>query len=437
MTKKALANPTVGILTRFCLALAVGLALSMSAHAQILSATSDGTGTQRHKVDQGKVEIRINVTPGKGKPSETSQVEVVLYEKLETPDARYGNMKPIAGASVTGYLVASNAKGKARSVTARKAIEFEDEGVYGFALTLDQVGVHALHVVVKSESHGKLNATVPLASDVWPIPEDAKLPALPRKLPIAGLSDVRHGRTLCATFCSQALDFAAPQGQVPQHLGGNELNALADGDVLAEVVDPKKLGRLNPIERNDLFHHILRLGTSVKAFFPDAAHVIPADVELNDYALERLEASLGIDPAEEDIESTVFVVYRGEGKTLRPAVISADDLVARDQLDKTKKVGYVIFFSSPNSPDLFELGIGLAKEPSYAIVGAVARTATGVKSKLQSQLNKLRGQGRFNDARSIKSGTNSFKKLITPFYLRAAEFATMYFAEEREMAAFD
>jgi hypothetical protein len=212
---------------------------------------------------------------------------------------------------------------------------------------------------------------------------------------------------------------------------------MTDSDVLSEVVDPKKLGRLNPIQRNDLFHHVLRLGTSVKQFFPDASHVIPADVELNDYALERLEASLNIDPSEEEIESTVFVVYRGEAKTLRPAVISADDLVSRDQLDKTKKVGYVIFFNSTKTPDLFELGIGLAKEPSYAIVGAQARTANGEKSKLQSQLNQLRGQGRFNDARSIKSGTEAFKKLITPYYLRAAEFATMYFAEEREMSAFD
>ena len=66
MTKKALVNPNLGTLTRVCLALAVGLAFSTTAHAQILSATSDGTGTQRHKVDQGKVEIRINVTPGKG-----------------------------------------------------------------------------------------------------------------------------------------------------------------------------------------------------------------------------------------------------------------------------------------------------------------------------------------------------------------------------------
>ena len=52
------------------------------------------------------------MTPARQAILETSQVEVVLYEKLETPDARYGNMKPIAGASVTGYLVASNAKGK-------------------------------------------------------------------------------------------------------------------------------------------------------------------------------------------------------------------------------------------------------------------------------------------------------------------------------------
>lgn len=417
--------------------MALGVAFAATSHAQILGASSDGTGTQRHKVDQGKVEIRVNVSPGKGKPAETTQVEVVLYEKLKTPDARYGNMKPIPGASVTGYLVTGKSKGKARSVTARKAVEFDDEGVYGFALTLDQVGVHALHVVVQSDTHGQLNATVPLASDIWPIPEDAVLPPLPRKLPVAGLSDVRHGRALCKEFCSQELEFAAPQGQVPLFLAGKHLNAMTDSDVLSEVVDPKKLGRLNPIQRNDLFHHVLRLGTSVKQFFPDASHVIPADVELNDYALERLEASLNIDPSEEEIESTVFVVYRGEVKTLRPAVISADDLVSRDQLDKTKKVGYVIFFNSTKTPDLFELGIGLAKEPSYAIVGAQARTANGEKSKLQSQLNKLRGQGRFNDARSIQSGTGSFKKLITPYYLRAAEFATMYFAQEREMSAFD
>ena len=423
--------------TCFALTVALSFTLGTPAYAQILGATSDGTGAHRHKVDQGKVEIRVNVTPGNGKPAETTQVEVVLYEKLETPDARYGNMKPIAGASVTGYLVASKSKGKTRSVTARKAVEFEDEGVYGFALTLDQVGVHALHIVVKSDTHGKLQASVPLASDVWPIPEGAALPALPKKLPVAGLSDVRHGRALCQEYCNQQLDFAAPQGQVPLFLAGKQLNSLADADILSEIVDPKKIARLNPIQRNDLFHHVLRLGTSVKQFFPDASHVIPADVELNDYALERLEASLNIDPSEEDIESTVFVVYRGESKALRPAVISSDDLVARDQLDKTKKVGYVIFFTSTKAPELFELGIGLAKEPSYAIVGAQARTATGEKSKLQSQLNKLRGQGRFNDPRSIKSGTGSFKKLITPYYLRAAEFATMYFAEEREMSAFD
>ena len=418
-------------------AIALSLSLSVPVSAQILGASSDGTGTQRHKVDQGKVEIRVNVTPGKGKPAETTQVEVVLYEKLATPDARYGNMKPISGAVVTGYLVTSKGKGKSRSVTARQGVEFEDEGVYGFALTLDQVGVHALHVVVKTDTHGKLTASVPLASDVWPIPEGTALSALPAKLPVAGLSDVRHGRSLCEEFCNQGLEFAAPKGKVPLFLAGNQLNALSDGDILAEVVDPSKLGRLNPIQRNDLFHHVLRLGTSVKQFFPDATHVIPAEVELNDYALERLEASLNIDPSEEAIESTVFVVYRGDTKNLRPTVISSDDLVARDQLDKTKKVGYVIFFSSPKSPELFELGIALAKEPSYAIVGAFARTSTGAKSNLQSQLNKLRGQGRFNDPKSIKSGSSSFKELITPYYLRAAEFATMYFAAEREMAAFD
>ena len=50
-------NPGLGTLTRFCLALAVGLATHHEVRMQILSATSDGTGTQRHKVDQGKVEF--------------------------------------------------------------------------------------------------------------------------------------------------------------------------------------------------------------------------------------------------------------------------------------------------------------------------------------------------------------------------------------------
>ena len=407
------------------------------ASAQILSATTDGSGVERYKVQEGRVEIRIDVSPGKGKPAETTQVEIALSEELKTPDARYGNRKPIDDATIIGYLVAADKRGKARSVTARQAVKFEDPGMYGFAFTLDQVGVHALHVVIKSETQGHIKAAIPVSSDVWPIPEDAALPSLPRKLPVAGLSDARHGRSLCKKVCSKNLDFTAPEDSVPSFISGNRLNSLATAALLGEVVQPSKLNQLNPIQQNDLFHHLLRLGTNIKQFFPDASSVIPASVELNDYALERLEASLNIDPSEEDLESTIFVVYRGENKSLRPQVIDSDDLVARDQLDKTQKVGYVIFFSSKTNPDLFELGIALAKEPSYAIVGAIARTQSGEKSQLQAQLNKLRGQGRFNDARSISSGKSSFRKLMTPYYLRAAEFATMYFAEEREMAAFD
>ena len=124
--------------------------------------------------------------------------------------------------------------------------------------------------------------------------EDVKLPARLVSCPSLGSATFAMVVHSAQRSAVRPLDFAAPQGQVPQHLGGNQLNACRWRRAL-EVVDPKKLGRLNPIERNDLFHHILRLGTSVKVFFPDAARH-PSRCELNDYALERLKRAWALTP---------------------------------------------------------------------------------------------------------------------------------------------
>ena len=52
-------------------------------------------------------------------------------------------------------------------------------------------------------------------------------------------------------------------------------------------------------------------------------------------------------------------------------------------------------------------------------------------------LARLKGQGRFNDARSLRKGSSSMRKKMLPIYLRAAELATAYYSDERDFTAFD
>ena len=82
--------------------------------------------------------------------------------------------------------------------------------------------------------------------------------------------------------------------------------------------------------------------------------------------------------------------------------------------------------------------MALGLENKYPILRLQARSDKGrPDAKLNKQLSSFVGQGKFNDPRSLRRGHKGLRRKLTPIYLRAAELATMYYANEREFTAFD
>ena len=115
-----------------------------------------------------------------------------------------------------------------------------------------------------------------------------------------------------------------------------------------------------------------------------------------------------------------------------------EDRVERGNLKRKDKLGYVVFMKDSKDARFYEVGVALGLEPSYPIVAVKTRAEDGkVQNSLNKQLRSFRGQGRFNDPRSLRRGPRSLQSTILPMYLTAAELATMYYANEREFSEFD
>jgi len=85
-----------------------------------------------------------------------------------------------------------------------------------------------------------------------------------------------------------------------------------------------------------------------------------------------------------------------------------------------------------------ELALALGKEPIYQILAIAARDGRGhTDGAFQKQLKTFVHQGQFNDAKSLKKGAPQLQPRLMPVYFKAAELATMYYADEREFTAFD
>ena len=164
---------------------------------------------------------------------------------------------------------------------------------------------------------------------------------------------------------------------------------------------------------------------------------MPAEFTLNEYALERLEESTRM-KFDAGTSHKVFVVYRNKDNIGRPQVISYDDRIERGNLTRESKLGYVVYMSNKSDPNLYEVGVAVGLEPTYPIVSIRTRSNTGkMDSKLNRQLMSFKGQGSFNDPRSLRRGSKSLQKKLLPMYLTVAEVATMFFAAEREFNEFD
>jgi len=389
--------------------------------------------TMRHSHATETLAYELRILPGVAEVGKTAAIQVSISEVLGKHDATYGNQKPITDARLTATLVAP---GKRPVVQSRTALLMRDAGTYGFTFTSDVEGIHALYVEGTSATMGAIKYEVPISFGTWPMPEEITLPAKPRKTPKALTADIRHGRELCYLHCKKDLAFTLPQSDMPTFVESTHAAGLSGNGLLGAIVSNRG-GRLTELQRNDLIYYIDSLSMSIKGFFPDAGKVMPAEFTLNQYALERLEESTRIKFAADTIHK-VFVVYRNKGNVGRPAVVSYDDRVERGSLSRGDKLGYVVYMSNKSDPNFYEVGVAVGLEPIYPIVSLRSRNNAGkMDSKLNRQLMSFKGQGSFNDPRSLRRGSKSLQKKLLPIYLTVAEVATMFFAAEREFNEFD
>lgn len=439
-------------------ALVVGGLLCAAAPAQAQPQVARTPPLLKRSGDNGKLSYRLTIRPGVPKAGETMAIDIELSEVLATPDPRYGNRKPINDANLIAYLVAeppeapapepaANKKrgGKKNApppapkpwLDARKGSRLPDAGTYGVTFTAPQAGLYGLHLRGTTQA-GPIEYSTLLSFEVWPIDDGATTPALPSEdLPEPTAGNRAHGLALCKQHCKTNTGHALPAGATPAFIESGWGAAQGRQELLATMVGDGA-SRLTPMQRTDLVYYLHDLHLRVREFFPNAAVAMPATFTINKYGVERLEASLGRKVTNEEKSGTVFVVYKAEPTPADLQVVSFQDRVARDRLDKANRIGYLVFFRVPEESGIEEIGFGIEREPSYAIKTLIARKPSGERDqKLNQELAVFSGQGAFNDAKSLKKGPAKYRTLLMPYYLRAAELATMYFADEREFTAFD
>lgn len=389
--------------------------------------------------DADNVSYKLVVKPGVSLPDRTLTVTVELAEILKTPDPTFGSRRPVDGASVELIMVAPTAAKKKAPppwADARRAIKLGDVGTYGATFTPPVEGVYGLYVRSTDEKLGELTHGFQVPVGVWPIPEGTETPQLPAKLPEATSGNIKAGRVLCDDHCSRTLDWATPERTTPTFLMSGAAAALDDAGLLQKVTGDKAK-RLSPVERADLLFYLRGLHVQLREFFPAAQLFMAKSFTINEHGLKRLKDSASLSLDTQQATGTVFVVYTGDDDTGSPRLVNYDDRVARDRLKRENKIGYLVFFETPDAK-MKEVGIALGKEPKYPILTVHVRSADGKRDAgVAKELKSFSGQGSFNDPKSLSKGSPELRKKLLPLYLRAAELATMYYLDEREFTAFD
>ncbi len=376
-----------------------------------------------------KIDYELVIRPGVPDSGATAEVELVIEELLESPDPTYGSRRPLNEANVHAVLVG----GKKKVATARRGVRLADAGTYGFTFTATEPGLYGLHIGGQAGEAGALAFSVTVPYGVWPVPDGTKPTPLPPRLPAIEDGDRAHGRALCEARCKKDLPGALPSGATPSFLA-SDFAAAYDDDGLLKVVLTEG-DDLATLERNDLLYYLRSLHFGVRDLFPAARLVIAKSFAINEHGRKRLAEALHKSPEAMAATAMVFVAFKGDGDGL--TLIPYDDRVARDKLKPENKLGYLMFLDLPGESKVAELAVALAKEPSYAIVDVRARDHQGrADAALNKELKTFVGQGRFDDPRSLRGSSRLHGKLL-PIYLRAAEFATMYYGDEREFTQFD
>jgi hypothetical protein len=387
--------------------------------------------------DSPTVSYRVTIRPGVAQPGQSITVQIGLASILQQPDPTFGDRKPIDDAKLTAWLIPPKNKKNKEKVQARVALNLRDAGSYGLSFSPTHKGIYGLHFRGQNASGEKLSYEMKLPFGVWPMDEKAKLPPLPRKLPSASLGNIEGGRRLCDQHCLKNVPGALPTGGTPRFIQSSVASSLGDAELLELFLGPKGKG-LTELKRHDMLFYLRSLHFQLAEFFPKAKYFLTGDFTINEHGVERLKDTARLKLKDSQKSATVVIAFKGDKSTAPDRLIKFEDRVQRDLLDTSDKLGYILFFEVPGDKKAKELALALGKEPSYPIMGIGARAATGKRDRAYNRrLRSYLKKGSFNNARSLNKGDKSLRKRILPIYLRAAELATMYYADEREFTAFD
>ncbi len=391
---------------------------------------------RKAEASSASIGYRLKMRPGVGEPGTTVMVEIELAQLLTESDPTFGKRKPIDDADLRVILVAPPAKkgGKTPAwIAAHEAVRLADSGTYGVTFTPPTAGIYGLYLRGDTKDAGALDQGFVFPVGIWPVADDAPFPALPSPEPAATAGNFAHGKAVCAERCKQDHEAALPKNAVPSYLRSDVAEALSDDELLSTFLNDTSL---DPMERADVLYYLRGLHTSVRELFPKAAAVLAHSFTINQYGKERL-AEHKLKLTDEEATATVFTVFGGEAGE-QPVRVGYNDRVERDRLTKGGKLGYVVFLSLPKEKNAYELAIAVGVEPNYPVVKMIGRAQTGARdASLNKLLGSFAGLGKFNDPKSLLRGPAGLREQVLPVYLRAAELATMYYADEREFTAFD
>ncbi|MCK5690512.1 hypothetical protein KAI87_14630, partial [Myxococcota bacterium] len=259
---------------------------------------------QRIRHAENGVSYKIVVRPGVPAVGKTFVVEVELAEILKVRHVRYGDRKPMDKADFQAILVAPKPKkrrAKRAAPIVRTGFKMKDAGTYGLTFTPTTAGLYSLHLRGKSSDGKIISYSMKMPVDVWPVPEDAIIEDIPKKLPATTLGNMENGKALCIERCRADLNFALyDKEDTLVSLSSEKVAGMNDSQFLKEILRDGS-GSLSEMARNDILYYLHTTHLAITDLVPEASVIIANNFEINNYGIERLEKSLGKKPSDEEL----------------------------------------------------------------------------------------------------------------------------------------
>ncbi|MEM1022523.1 MAG: hypothetical protein AAGD10_07680 [Myxococcota bacterium] len=243
--------------------------------------------------------------------------------------------------------------------------------------------------------------------------------------------DPIHGRTLFSKYCGADAARAT--------LSAADMTAIQDGALQAafgqgQCVDSAKTfsgADVDFLSAWDMVAFVRTRHLGLADFFPEAARYLLKEYTIDNFGEDRLKENLGRLPS--DRTHPVYTMYDFEGEKGRLAFVPQDPLLI-DELERDKKLGYLVFLSMETPHGRAEVGI--AVDAKGVVRSAQVHRTEKEAEKVNAALAVFEGQGRLGGPGKFeaprRSPATAYVDAFREAYLLAMESVTMFVREERD-----